>query len=166
MKKPQHVALFLFSLQLLVSVQLASAKSNLLEDSFEFSNLFDQSLNASLDSFFFQNEFVFGFVRQGYHDTLAINDNKGQEDGFAYNYPSLSAAKDRAVSDCDEGCSAVLIFGNGICGAYAADQMFGNSVYGWGKASDRATAQNYGHNNCHERGRRDCIIRVWGCNDK
>ena len=55
---------------------------------------------------------------------LAIDENQGNQYGFAYDYASISEASDRALSECGGNCSVVQVFESG-CAAYAADQTAG-----------------------------------------
>lgn len=155
----------LLSMLVLTNAQLTSANIGFLENTPRFSNFIDHSLNSNYNSLFY-NEPIFDFIQSGRYGSLAIDGNQGRSYGFAYNYSSQSDADERATSECGRGCYVVLTFGNGMCGAYAADQSSGSTVYGWGKASDAGTAQNYARNACEQRGGRSCIIRVWGCNSR
>jgi hypothetical protein len=96
---------------------------------------------------------------------LAIDTNQGDQYGFAYNQPSMSAAEQRALSECGRGCSVVLQFSSG-CAAYAADQARGSSIYGWGTAGSGGAAQSEAQSQCRQRGGSSCTVRVWGCNSK
>jgi hypothetical protein len=96
---------------------------------------------------------------------LAIDSNQGDQYGFSYNHPSMGAAEQRALSECGRGCSVVLRFSSG-CGAYAADQSRGSSVYGWSQAASGNAAQSGALNECRSRGGRSCQVRAWGCNGR
>lgn len=94
---------------------------------------------------------------------LAIDGNQGDQYGFSYNYGSMQEAEQRALSECGYGCSIVLRFESG-CGAYAADQNYGSSAYGWGTASSGGEAQSRALSECASRGGSSCMVRSWGCN--
>ena len=91
---------------------------------------------------------------------LAIDENQGDQWGFAYDHPSISAASDYALEECGAGCEVVKTFSTG----YAADQASGSTAYGWATADDGATAQSEALSNCRSFGGNDCIVRSWGCN--
>ena len=93
---------------------------------------------------------------------LAIDNNQGDQYGFSYGHPNLSAASRRALSECGNGCSVVLRF-NGECGAYAADQTKGASAYGWGTAATGPAAQGRAMAECRANGGAACLVRAWGC---
>ncbi len=94
---------------------------------------------------------------------LAIDSNQGSAYGFAYDYPSISDAQSRALSECGSGCSIVQTFSSG-CAAYAADQASGSTAYGWGTGSSSGEAQNYAMSGCRSYGGTQCTVRAWGCN--
>ncbi len=106
-------------------------------------------------------------VQAGAHanGALAIDENQGDQYGFAYNHPSMGAAEQRALNECGRGCSVVLRFSSG-CAAYAADQARGSTAYGWATAGSAGTAQGNAMNECRSRGGRSCQVRVWGCNGR
>jgi hypothetical protein len=95
---------------------------------------------------------------------LAIDENQGDQYGFSYNHPSMGAAEQRALSECGRGCQVVLRFS--ACGAYAADQARGSTVYGWYQAGSGNAAQQGAMNECRSRGGRSCQVRAWGCNGR
>ena len=94
---------------------------------------------------------------------LAIDSNQDDQYGFAYDYPSSSEAKSRALQECGYGCSIVKTFSSG-CGAYAADQSNGSSIYGWGTASSSSQKKNTALQACKNYGGSQYIVRVWGFN--
>ena len=94
---------------------------------------------------------------------LAIDEGQGDQYGWAVDYETTGAARQRALSECGSGCSVVLTFER--CAAYAADQEAGSSAFGWaesygssGEARQRALSE------CGSRGGSGCTVRVWGCN--
>ena len=112
-------------------------------------------LSILLFSFSASNAFAYG--------ALAIDGNQGEQYGFSYNYSSSAEAESRALDECGSGCSIVNTFSNG-CAAYAADQAYGSTAYGWGTASGSSQAQNTAMQYCRSNGGTQCIIRAWGCN--
>ena len=97
---------------------------------------------------------------------LAIDSNQGDQYGFAYDYPSMSEARSRALQECGRGCRIVMEFSRG-CAAYAADQSSGSTAYGWAKDfSNSSEAKNRVIDECRSRGGSQCMARVWGCNSK
>ena len=97
------------------------------------------------------------------HGALAIDASQGESWGWAIDYPTPSAAAERALAEYGSDCSIVMRF-SGECAAYAADQTEGSTVYGWasgyesgGGAQARAMAE------CREKGGASCIVRAWGC---
>ncbi len=94
---------------------------------------------------------------------LAIDENQGDQYGFAYDYPSIAEASDRALAECGGNCSVVQVFESG-CAAYAADQAAGSTIYGWATSSDGSDAQYQALQYCASYGGTECIVRSWGCN--
>jgi uncharacterized protein DUF4189 len=96
---------------------------------------------------------------------LAIDSNQGPRYGFSYDYPTMSGAERRALNECGSGCRVVLRFSTG-CGAYAADQARGSTVYGWGTARTGPGAQNRAMSECRAHGGSSCVVRAWACNSR
>lgn len=98
--------------------------------------------------------------------SLAIDRKDGDLYGWAINYKSQSEADERARQECAKNggdCHVVLRFQGG-CGAYVVER--GNSsLYGWGTADTRATAESRALEEARARGGKDLVVRVWGCND-
>jgi hypothetical protein len=93
---------------------------------------------------------------------LAIDHNGGSAYGWAVNHYTQVQADRAALSQCGKGCRIVLRFYRG-CGAYAVAGN-DNSIYGWGKAADGATAKSRALAEVSARGGRNNVVRVWGCN--
>ncbi|WP_280253360.1 DUF4189 domain-containing protein [Nocardia abscessus] len=77
--------------------------------------------------------------------------------GYSYDYPTSSAAQQRAVSSCGAAdCESVVWFRNG-CGAVAYSS--GSGSWSWGYASSRRSAQSQAlrHNDS------DAYIVHWNC---
>jgi hypothetical protein len=96
---------------------------------------------------------------------LAIDSNQGPRYGFSYDYSTMRGAERRALNECGRGCRVVLRFSTG-CGAYAADQASGSTVYGWGTARTGPAAQNRAMSECRAHGGSRCIVRAWACNSR
>lgn len=93
---------------------------------------------------------------------LAINSNHGSQYGWATGQANSDDAEATALGYCGAGCSVVMRFASG-CGAYAADQADGSSVYGWGTGGSRQQAEATAIGECEGHGGSSCIIRVWAC---
>lgn len=94
---------------------------------------------------------------------LAIDENQGDQWGWAVDYPDFQSARDRALQECGDGCSIVADFETG-CSAYAADSAEGSTVWSWSLAVNRSTARDIALSECRKRGGTQCVIRAWGCN--
>ena len=97
------------------------------------------------------------------HGALALDSNQGPSWGWAIDYPTPSAAAQRALAECGGGCSIVMRFSD-ECAAFAADQAAGSTVYGWAKGYDSGgVARARAMAECSGKGGTSCIVRVWGC---
>ena len=96
---------------------------------------------------------------------LAIDSNQGSSWGWAINYPTAQQAEQRALAECGNNCHVVMRFSN-QCGAFAADQEPGSTIYGWAKDNSSAAAQNRALSECRRRGGKSCRVRVWGCTQR
>ena len=96
---------------------------------------------------------------------LAIDNNQGDQYGWAVDYPSVSEAEIRVLKECGKGCQVVKTFSN-TCAAYVADQSAGSSIWGWGEADSLAEAKTTANRYCTARGGRQCLARAWGCDSK
>lgn len=94
--------------------------------------------------------------------SLAIDSNQGDQWGFSYNHATVSDAEQRALRECGSGCRIVKTFSN-ECAAFAADQAYGSTAYGWATASSRGQAQQSAMNYCSKQGGTQCQVRVWAC---
>lgn len=80
--------------------------------------------------------------------------------GWAYDYPSRSAAENQALSKCRSqanDCTVPLWFRN-ACGALA----IGSSGYGTAWATERGTAERQALVLCR-RHSQDCAVKRWVC---
>lgn len=113
---------------------------------------------------FFATLVIFCFSSNVFaNGALAIDSNQGDQYGFSYDYSSIGEAQNRALSECGRGCRVVKTFSSG-CAAYAADQSYGSTVYGWGTASSSSQAKNTALQYCRSHGGTQCVVRAWGCN--
>ena len=66
---------------------------------------------------------------------LAIDSNQGPSWGWAVDYETVQAASQSALARCGvQSCQVVMTFTN-QCGAFAADQTRGSTLYGWGRGA-------------------------------
>ena len=94
---------------------------------------------------------------------LAIDERQGDQYGWAVDYETAGAARQRALSECGSGCSVVLTFER--CAAYAADQEAGSSAFGWAESyGSSGEARQPALSECGSRDGSGCTVRVWGCN--
>ena len=95
---------------------------------------------------------------------LTIDERQGGQWGWAVDYETAAAARQRALRECGAGCSVVLTFGR--CAAYAADQDDDSRAVGWAEAyASAADARRRALAECRSRGGGSgCIVRAWGCN--
>lgn len=106
-------------------------------------------------------------AQQSRHAALAIDRNDGERYGWAVDYPSRGEADARALAECGTrsvNCHVVLRFAEG-CGAYVVER--GNAtLYGWGTSADRGAAEARARQEAWDRGGRNLVLRVWGCNSR
>jgi hypothetical protein len=95
--------------------------------------------------------------------SLAIDSNQGSAYGVSYDQSDAATADARALQECGQGCRVVKHFASG-CGAYAADQAYGGTAYGWGTDQTEAGAKSIALNACQQYGGKECIVRAWSCN--
>ena len=96
---------------------------------------------------------------------LAIDSNQGPSWGWAINYSTVQQAEQRALAKCGNNCHVVMRFSD-QCGAFAADQEPGSTIYGWGKDNSSVAAQNRALSECRRRGGTSCRVRAWGCTQR
>jgi hypothetical protein len=85
--------------------------------------------------------------------------------GYAYDYPSVAAAKSAALERCDGACSQVVTTRKG-CAAFAIDGHQPCGALGYANARRLGDAQNTALRHCHKHGGRDCVIRAWICDGR
>lgn len=93
---------------------------------------------------------------------LALDENQGDQYGWAINSETAAAARGAALCECGPGCSVVLTFGRSA--AYAADQDL--DARRWAGRNRRARRSRPGRRRCLEcdsrGGGSGRIVRVWG----
>ncbi|MCK5872560.1 MAG: DUF4189 domain-containing protein, partial [Methylococcales bacterium] len=94
---------------------------------------------------------------------LAIDGHQGSRWGFSYDRLSASEANQQALLKCGSGCTVVKNFSNG-CGAYAADQATGSTIWGFAQEKTAEQAKDKALASCLYYKGTQCIIRVWACN--
>jgi len=92
---------------------------------------------------------------------LAIDENQGDQYGWAVDYETREEAINKALEECGDGGRIVLTFSGGAA-AYAADQSKGSTIYGWGRAETAAEAKEIALKEAQKRGAKNPIVRVWG----
>ena len=98
--------------------------------------------------------------------SLAIDSNQGPSWGWAVDYETVQAASQSALARCGvQSCQVVMTFTN-QCGAFAADQTRGSTLYGWAKGSSASSTRNTALDYCRQGGGASCIVRVWGCTSR
>ena len=94
--------------------------------------------------------------------SLALQSNHGGQFGWARGYATKDEADEAALQECGAGCTVVLQFWDG-CGAYAADQASGSTVYGWAVGHTRGEAESKAVTECVNQGGSACQVKVWSC---
>ncbi len=86
--------------------------------------------------------------------------------GQAYDFPSIAAASENAMAQCQgNGCRVVATLKKG-CAALAVDGVNPCGAHGWGKGPRLGRAQNDALRACYKDGGRDCVIRTFICDAK
>jgi hypothetical protein len=86
--------------------------------------------------------------------------------GEAFDFPSLDAARQSALSKCQaDTCRVVTTIKRG-CAAFAVD--FGNpcGAHGWGRGPRLGRTQNEALKSCYHDGGKECVIRTFFCDAK
>jgi hypothetical protein len=86
--------------------------------------------------------------------------------GEAFDFPSIDAARQSALSKCQaDTCRVVTTIKRG-CAAFAVD--FGNpcGAHGWGKGPRLGGTQNEALKSCYHDGGKECVIRTFFCDAK
>jgi hypothetical protein len=85
--------------------------------------------------------------------------------GYAYDYPTVAAAKAAALDNCVGTCKQVVTTKDG-CVAFAVDVRKPCRRPGFASASRLGKAQNTALKQCYRHGGKDCMIRAWICDGK
>lgn len=93
---------------------------------------------------------------------IAYDTESGRR-GWSFNFDNPRGAERKAMQECGPGCEIILRFGNRQCGALASTE----NNHGWGAAWRRSSreARDAAYENCQERNRSRCIIRMTECNE-
>ena len=86
--------------------------------------------------------------------------------GEAFDFPSIDAARQSALSKCQaDTCRVVTTIKRG-CAAFAVD--FGNpcGAHGWGRGPRLGGTQNEALKSCYHDGGKECVIRTFFCDAK
>jgi len=85
--------------------------------------------------------------------------------GYAYDFPTVAAAKEAALQKCDGTCKQVVTTRKG-CVAFAVDGRKPCGPHGFASAPRLGAAQNAALRHCYKYGGKDCMIRAWICDGK
>jgi len=86
--------------------------------------------------------------------------------GEAFDYSSLDAARQNALSKCQgEACRVVTTAKRG-CAAFAVDFTNPCGAHGWGKGAKLGRSQNDALEACYKDGGKECVIRTFFCDAK
>lgn len=86
--------------------------------------------------------------------------------GEAFDYGSLDAARQSALSKCQgEACRVVTTAKRG-CAAFAVDFANPCGAHGWGKGARLGRSQNDALEACYKDGGKECVIRTFFCDAK
>lgn len=86
--------------------------------------------------------------------------------GQAYDFPTLTAARESALAQCQGGgCKIVAEVTRG-CSAFAVDSANPCGARGWASGPRLGRAQNAALKACYGRGGKDCVIRTFLCDAK
>ena len=87
--------------------------------------------------------------------------------GEAYDYETLAAARDSAMSKCQgEGCRVVATTSKRNCAAFAVDFANPCGAFGWGRGAKLGATQNAALQACYREGGKECVIRTFFCDAK
>lgn len=85
--------------------------------------------------------------------------------GEAYDFPTAQAARNSAMSKCNDGCRLVADVKRS-CAAFAVDFHNPCGANGWARAPRLGRAQNAALQSCYRDGGRECVIRAFLCDAK
>ena len=86
--------------------------------------------------------------------------------GEAFDFASVEAATQSALSKCQgESCRVVATSKRG-CAAFAVDFNDPCGAHGWGKGSRLGRSQNAALEACYKGGGKECVIRTFFCDAK
>jgi Domain of unknown function (DUF4189) len=93
---------------------------------------------------------------------LAVDASPGTRHGAASDQPTVAAARERALAECDGGCTVVITF-HRFCAAFAADRTPGSPSWGRAGGSTRAEAEDKAVDYCRLYDGKACHVRVSAC---
>ena len=86
--------------------------------------------------------------------------------GEAYDFGTIEAARQSALSKCvGETCRVVTTAKRG-CAAFAVDFANPCGAHGWGKGPRLGSSQNEALQACYRDGGKECVIRTFFCDAK
>jgi len=83
--------------------------------------------------------------------------------GEAYDYDSLTAARETALAKCQGDACRVLTTSKRSCAAFAVDFANPCGAYGWGRGAKLGATQNAALEACYREGGKECVIRTFFC---
>ncbi len=86
--------------------------------------------------------------------------------GEAYDFSTVDAARQSALSKCQgDSCRVVATSKHG-CAAFAVDFANPCGAHGWGKGPRLGRSQNAALEACYKNGGKECVIRTFFCDAK
>lgn len=86
--------------------------------------------------------------------------------GVAYDYDSVAAARDSALSKCQGDACRVVTTSKRSCAAFAVDFADPCGAFGWGRGAKLGATQNSALEACYREGGKECVIRTFFCDAK
>lgn len=123
-----------------------------------------------INSFTFIGLFLSIYANAADFASLAVDRSNGFVYGWSHDQPSLNVAERSALRECNKrsnnnGCSIVLAWSGGGCGAYRTIDSQLGTAYGWAIAPTRNIADALANKNALERSNGIAAPNyVWACN--
>jgi hypothetical protein len=86
--------------------------------------------------------------------------------GEAFDYASVEAATQSALSKCQGDRCRVVATSKRGCAAFAVDFSDPCGAHGWGKGARLGRSQNAALEACYKGGGKECVIRTFFCDAK
>ncbi|MFA6264692.1 MAG: DUF4189 domain-containing protein [Pseudolabrys sp.] len=86
--------------------------------------------------------------------------------GEAYDYESMAAARNSALSKCRGDACRVVTTSKRSCAAFAVDFSNPCGAFGWGRGARLGATQNAALEACYREGGKECVIRTFFCDAK